>query len=75
MNTGKPDSAIEYLEKSLSIRRYKIGMVNLAMAYEESGDKANAVKYYKKFISRTKPGDPGHALAKNRISSIKQETE
>jgi tetratricopeptide (TPR) repeat protein len=72
LDAGKPEHAINYLEKSLTVRRYAIGMLNLARAYEETSDKAQAINYYEKFMKAIGPDDPRHEFARNRISFIKK---
>jgi len=58
MDAGKPEAAIEYLKKSLSMRRYINGMFRLARAYDAIGKKTQAAYYYNQFLNRAKPVNP-----------------
>lgn len=71
MDTGKPEHAITYLRKSLTFKRYKKGMLNLARAYEACGNNRQAIRYYREFLESADPDDPGRDYAKDRLSIIR----
>jgi tetratricopeptide (TPR) repeat protein len=75
MEAGKYEQAVAHLEKSLSIRRYITGMLNLALAYEKTGDWINAAQYYREFMKSAGSGDSRYGFAKLRLSAMEDQAD
>jgi tetratricopeptide (TPR) repeat protein len=71
MDSGKPELAIPYFEKCLTLNHHIQSMFHLARAYEACGNNRQAIKYYREFLESASPDDPGREYAKKRLAVIR----
>ena len=70
LGMDKPDEAISWFRKALSIEARPNTFFFLAKAYEEVGDVSIAVENYLKYLKTAKPVDPLWEQAKQKISAL-----
>ena len=68
INNGKPEDAIPYLERCLTLKHHVDAMLNLAMAYAASGRHADARKYYETYLKQAAPDDSRREYVKHQLS-------
>ncbi len=71
---GDYSQAIFYLRQAVAIKPTPVGIFNLAVAYEKSGDRENAIKYFRLYLENSAGDNPRSiAQAKAELSRLENQ--
>ncbi|MBP6909496.1 MAG: sulfatase-like hydrolase/transferase [Acidobacteria bacterium] len=72
---GDYSQAIFYLRQAVAIKPTPVGIFNLAVAYEKSGDRENAIKYFRLYLESSAGDNPRSiAQAKAELSRLEKQS-
>jgi Tfp pilus assembly protein PilF len=72
LNSGRPQEAMPFIVKALSIAPDEKVMLTMATAYDRMGEKTKAAQYYREYLKASKVSDPARQQSLERLSDIAQ---